>query len=64
MKLYEGYLLVNLFINKKIGFLDIINLNIATLEKYFAINPNIKKPTIDYIFNFNKWIDDNIYLGD
>lgn len=61
---YANDILVNLFINKKIGFLDIINFNIKTLEKYFSINSNIKKPTIDDIFNFNKWIDENIYLGE
>ena len=61
---YVNGKLVNLFIKKEIGFLDIINFNIATLEKYFATNSNIKKPTIDDILNFNKWIDENIYLGD
>jgi len=61
---YTNDKLVNLFINKKIGFLDIINFNIATLEKFFATNSNIKKPTIDDIFNFNNWIDGNIYLGE
>ena len=56
--------LVNLFINEEIGFLDIINFNVATLEKYFANNSNISNPTIDNIIDFNKWIDYNIYLGD
>ena len=61
---YTNDKLVNLFINKKIKFLDIIDFNIATLEKFFAKNSNIKRPTIDDIFSFNKWIDENIYLGD
>ena len=61
---YTNDKLVSLFINKKIKFLDIINFNITTLEKFFAKNSNIKRPTIDDIFNFNKWIDKNIYLGD
>tara|TARA_B100000686_G_C16670967_1_gene906423 strand:- start:46 stop:1197 length:1152 start_codon:yes stop_codon:yes gene_type:complete len=61
---YTNDKLVNLFLNKKIKFLDIINFNISTLDKYFAINSNIEKPTIDDIFHFNKWIDGNIYLGE
>ena len=61
---YANDKLVDLFISRKINFLDIVNFNIATLEKYFASNSNVKKPTIDDIYNFNKWIDSNIYLGD
>ena len=61
---YANDKLVDLFIKGKINFLDIVNFNIVTLEKYFASNPNVKKPTIDDIHNFNKWIDSNIYLGD
>ena len=61
---YVNEKLVNLFIDKRIQFLDIVNFNISTLEKYFASNSNINKPTIDDIYNFNKWIDSNIYLGD
>ena len=60
---YVNEKLVNLFLDKKIKFLDIINFNIATLDKYFKTNSNIEKPTIDDIFSFNKWIDENIYLG-
>tara|TARA_Y100001970_G_C14163801_1_gene820092 strand:+ start:408 stop:1559 length:1152 start_codon:yes stop_codon:yes gene_type:complete len=56
--------LVNLFIKEKIGFLDIVNFNVSTLEKYFANNSNINNPTINDIIDFNKWIDRNIYLGD
>ena len=55
---------MNLFLDKKIRFSDIINFNIATMDKYFGMNSNIEKPTIDDIFNFNKWIDENIYLGE
>jgi len=36
----------------------------ATLDKFFSKNSNIERPTIEDIFNFNKWIDENIYLGD
>ena len=61
---YINEKLVNLFINKRINFLDIVNFNISTLDKYFASNSNIKKPTIDDISNLNKWLDSNIYLGD
>ena len=61
---YINEKLVNLFLDKKISFLDIVNLNIATLDKYFAKNTNIEKPTLDDIINFNKWIDENIYLGE
>ena len=56
--------LVNLFLLNRIGFLDIVNYNIATLEKFFSKNSNIEKPSIDDIINFNKWIDSNIYLGE
>ena len=61
---YANDKLVNLFLDKKIRFSDIINFNIATMDKYFGMNSNIEKPTIDDIFNFNKWIDENIYLGE
>ena len=61
---YVNEKLVNLFLAKKIRFSDIINFNIATMDKYFGMNSNIEKPTIDDIFNFNKWIDENIYLGE
>ena len=61
---YTNEKLVNLFLDKKIRFSDIINFNIATMDKYFGMNSNIEKPTIDDIFNFNKWIDENIYLGE
>ena len=61
---YINEKLVNLFINKRINFLDIVNFNISTLDKYFASNSNIKKPTIDDISNLNKWLESNIYLGD
>tara|TARA_Y100000741_G_scaffold361389_2_gene345268 strand:+ start:5609 stop:6760 length:1152 start_codon:yes stop_codon:yes gene_type:complete len=61
---YTNDKLVNFFLNRRIKFLDIINFNIATLDKFFATNSNIKKPTIDDILNFNKWIDENIYLGE
>tara|TARA_B100001250_G_C19815594_1_gene798148 strand:- start:3094 stop:4242 length:1149 start_codon:yes stop_codon:yes gene_type:complete len=61
---YANEKLVNHFINKNIGFLDIVNFNIETLDKYFGTNSNIENPTIDDILNFNKWIDENIYLGE
>ena len=61
---YTNEKLVNHFINKNIGFLDIVNFNIETLDKYFAKNSNIENPTIDDILNMNKWIDENIYLGE
>ena len=56
--------LANLFIKKKIGFLDIVNFNEVTLEKYFAKNSNIKEPSVGDIVEFNRWIDKNIYLGE
>ena len=61
---YVNEKLVNLFLSKKINFLDIVNFNMATLDKFFSKNSNIERPTIEDIFNFNKWIDENIYLGD
>ena len=56
--------LTNLFMKKKIGFLDIVNFNEITLNKFFSRNPNQKKPSINDIVEFNKWIDRNIYLGE
>ena len=61
---YANDKLVSLFLKKKIGFLDIVNFNMKTLEKYFAYNYNIEMPTVEDIFIFNKWIDKNIYLGE
>ena len=61
---YANEKLVNLFLSKKINFIDIVNFNMATIDKFFAKNSNIERPTIEDIFNFNKWIDENIYLGD
>ena len=58
--------MINKTLFKKVytPLVDIINFNMKTLEKYFAYNSNIEKPTVEDIFNFNKWIDKNIYLGE
>lgn len=48
------------FINKEIGYLDIVNLNENLIEKYFKYNSNIEYPTIQDIKELNIWADENI----
>mgnify|MGYP001219141994 CR=1 FL=1 len=60
---YINEKLVNLFLDNKIGFIDIVDYNEATLERFFASNSNIDNPSIEDINEFNKWIDNNIFLG-
>ena len=61
---YANEKLVNLFLKNKIRFLDIVQFNINTLDKFFAKNNNILYPATEDINNFNEWIDNNIYLGE
>jgi len=56
-------ILVNLFIKKKIKFLDIVKLNEVNMDKFFGKNSNIASPKLNDIKNINNWIDNNLYLG-
>ncbi len=60
---YLNEILVNLFIKKRIKFLDIVKLNEVNMDKFFGKNSNIVNPKITDIKNINNWIDNNLYLG-
>ena len=60
---YLNELLVNLFMEKKIVFTDIVRLNDKNLERVFSKNPNVLKPNLDDIKNINYWIDNNLFIG-
>ena len=60
---YLNESLVNLFILKKIKFMDIVKLNEINLNKIFAQNSNISNPKLSDIKNINNWIDNNLYIG-
>ena len=60
---YLNELLVNLFMEKKIVFTDIVRLNDKNLERVFSKNSNILKPNLDDIKNINNWIDNNLFIG-
>ena len=57
---YLNELIVKLFIEKKIKFVDIIKLNENNLEKVFYRNSNVTNPKLTDIREINKWIDANI----
>ena len=52
--------LVHLFLDNKISFLDIVNLNNSILEQYFKVNQNINVPSINDINESNTWLDEYI----
>ncbi|MDC3086627.1 1-deoxy-D-xylulose-5-phosphate reductoisomerase [Pelagibacteraceae bacterium] len=60
---YLNEILVRYFLKGAIKFVDITALNEINLEKIFAKNRNIVKPSLEDIKNINNWIDENIYLG-
>ncbi len=60
---YLNEILVNLFINKRIKFLDIVKLNEVNMDKFFGKNSNIANPKLKDIKNINNWIDNNLYVG-
>ncbi len=60
---YLNELLVDLFIKKRIKFIDIVRLNEVNLDIIFSKNPNIKNPKKIDIKNINNWIDNNLYIG-
>ena len=57
---YINEKLVHLFLDNKITFLDIINLNSSILEQYFKINQNINVLSINDINESNAWLDEYI----
>ena len=60
---YNNEILVTQFLQKKIGFLDIVKYNEITLKKFFKTNKNIIKPNLKDIHNSSIWINKNIFLG-
>ena len=60
---YLNELLVNLFIEKKIKFTDIVEYNELNLERVFKKNQNITNPKLNDIKKINNWIDHNLYIG-
>ena len=60
---YLNEVLVNLFIIKRIKFIDIVKLNELNIDKFFGKNSNITNPKFNDIKNINNWIDNNLYLG-
>ena len=59
---YLNELLVNLFIEKKIKFTDIVEYNELNLERVFKKNQNITNPKLNDIKKINNWIDHNLYF--
>ena len=59
---YLNEVLVNLFIIKRIKFIDIVKLNELNIDKFFGKNSNITNPKFNDIKNINNWIDNNLYL--
>ena len=60
---YNNDLLVNMFLQDRIKYLDIVSYNEITIDKFFKHNKNIHNPNYNQIINVSKWIDKNIYLG-
>ena len=58
---YLNELIVNLFLEKKIKFVDIVTLIEVNLEKVFHRNSNVTNPKLTDIKEINKWIDANLY---
>ncbi len=52
--------LVNLFLEKKIIFPDIVNLNEEIIGQFFKIHKNIETPLLEDILESNRWINQNI----
>ena len=59
---YLNEILVNLFINEKIKFTDIVRLNKINLVNVFNKNLNITNPKYNDMINISRWIDNNLYL--
>ena len=59
---YLNELLVNLFIQEKINFTDIVRLNEINMENIFNKNANILNPKYNDIKNINNWIDNNLLI--
>ena len=57
---YLNEILVNLFIEGKIRFTDIVILNEINIENVFNKNSNILNPKYNDIKNINNWIDKNL----
>ena len=60
---YNNEILVTQFLQKKIGFLDIVKYNEITLKRFFKTNKNIIQPNLKDIHNSSIWINKNIFLG-
>ena len=60
---YNNEILVTHFLEKKIGFLDIVKYNEITLKKFLKSNKNITQPNLKDIHKSSIWINKNIFLG-
>ena len=60
---YLNEILVNLFIEGKIRFTDIVILNEINIENVFNKNSNILNPKYNDIKNINNWIDHNLIIN-
>ena len=60
---YSNELLVNLFLQKKIKFLDIVKYNEITLRKFLDDDKNIVQPNLKDIHNSSIWVNKNLFLG-
>ena len=59
---YLNELLVTNFLNGRIKFTDIVELNEANLDLIFKKNKNILNPKLKDIIYLNNWIKKNLYL--
>ncbi len=60
---YLNELLVDLFLQNRIKFIDIVKFIEINLDMYFRNNSNISDPTLVDLKNINNWIDNNLYTG-
>ena len=60
---FSNELLVNLFLQKKIKFLDIVKYNEITLRKFLDDDKNIVQPNLKDIHNSSIWVNKNLFLG-
>ena len=60
---YNNEVLVNLFLKKKIRFLDIVKYNEIALKKFLQNNKNIPQPKLKDIHKSSIWVNKNIFLG-
>ncbi len=60
---YSNEVLVKLFLQKKIKFVDIVKFNEMTLKKFLKSNKNIIHPNLKDIHKCSIWINKNIFLG-